>query len=101
MYSRGDIELVTVEKLHVLTHRNRHKIVTAIREGQPEDNYLAKIARQTDIDPKVVKFHVRVLEREGLVETSLVPSTTSGNPVFVRQVRLTKDAQETLEKYHL
>lgn len=80
---------------HVLTHPKRYEIIQLIRsEGQ---KYIAEISGKLGINRKIVSFHIKVLEREGMVTTNLeqrVPPT--GNPVLVRYVKLTKEAEEIL-----
>ena len=85
---------------HVLTHPKRFAIVDYVRKTGRK--YIAEISAELSIDRKIVSFHLKVLEREGLINTRLerkIPP--KGNPVFVRYVDITPEAIEVLESCSL
>ena len=85
---------------HVLTHPKRFEIIDLIRKQGRK--YIAEISEVLGINRKVVSFHLKVLEREGMITTNLeskIPET--GNPVLVRYVELTEEAKKILESCKL
>lgn len=80
---------------HVITHPRRYQIVKLLRSRKKA--YIKEIADELEIDRKVVAFHLRVLEREKLLNTSLKTKVpTTGNPVLVRYAKLTNKTLEIL-----
>ena len=89
-----------VRLAHILTHPVRHTISKLLSENPKM--YIAQISDEADVDRKVVTFHLKIMEQEGLINTKLdtkVPRL--GNPVLVRYAWLTEKAQEILKKCHL
>ena len=85
---------------HVLTHPKRFAIVDLIRKKGSK--YIKEISDELRINRKVVAFHLKVLEREGMIKTKLTrKDPPSGNPVFVRYVEITEDAKKVLESCSL
>lgn len=85
-----------VRLAHVLTHPARYQIVKLLQnKGRA---YIAEMADDLLLDRKLIAFHIRIMEREGLLETSLeTKQPPKGNPVLVRYARLTDKAIKTLE----
>ena len=86
-----------VKLAHVLTQPVRYNIANLLRSRGKA--YIKEIADELEIGRKVVAFHLRVMEREGLLETSLetkIPET--GNPILVRYAKLTDKTLKVLEK---
>lgn len=93
--SQEDVRLA-----HIITHPVRHKIAKLLTNSQKM--YIAQMSEELDVDRKVVSFHLRVMERDGLLETKLETKTPHvGNPVLVRYAWLTDKTKEILEKCHL
>jgi len=85
---------------HILTHPKRFQIIEALRG----DNqlYIAEIADKIEDDRRIASFHIRVLEKAGLVTTELAQKIPKkGNPVLVRYVRLTPKTLELLKSCDL
>ena len=84
---------------HILTHPVRHQISKLLQKGK---RYIAEISNELGIDRKVISFHIRIMEEEGLIRTSLERKTPpSGNPVLVRYASLTDKAKEIMERFNL
>lgn len=85
-----------VRLTHVLTHPARYQIAKLLQsKGRA---YIAEIAKDLGVDRKVVTFHMRIMEREGLLTTSLQKKQPpKGNPILVRYAKLTDKAVKTLE----
>jgi len=87
----------TIQLAHVLTQPQRFRIVDLLRSR--DRAYIAEIADELDIDRKVVSFHLRVLERENLLTTSLEKKEPpGGNPILVRYAKLTDKTLSVLKK---
>ena len=99
--SGKDIRLSDHEKAklrYLIVQPKRFAIVALVRKKGRK--YLAEISSELSIDRKGVSYHVRRLEKEGLVTTNLErKSEGGGSPVYVRYVYPTELAEKILNKH--
>lgn len=83
------------KQLYVAMHPLRREILLNLSESR---TYANKLADQLKESPKIVQFHLAVLEKYNLVEGSFGLETPSeGRPVAVKYYTLTKDAKGVMD----
>jgi DNA-binding transcriptional ArsR family regulator len=82
-------------QLYVAMHPLRREILINLNEGK---TYANKLAEQLKESPKIVQFHLSVLEKYSLVEGNFgLETPAEGRPVAVRYYTLTKDAKDLMD----
>lgn len=82
--------------IHIATHPARARILGLLGE-RPE--YAAKMARELEIDPRVVRFHISVLERHKLIKGEFeLTKSSEGNPYAAKYWSLTESGEEVLSQ---
>ncbi len=66
-----------------------------MRNLSESKSYASRLAEQLDLNPKLVQFHLAILEKHGLVESEfgLEKRPSEGRPVAVRYYVPTKDGR--------
>lgn len=83
------------KQLYVAMHPLRKEILINLSEGK---TYANRLADQLKESPKIVQFHLSVLEKYNLVEGSFgLETPAEGRPVAVRYYTLTKDAKGLMD----
>ncbi len=95
-----DEEKEDIKLRYLLSQPIRYAIVDLIRKKGKK--YIAEISRELNINRKVVSYHLRALEKNGLITTDLnLKIPPLGNPAYVRYVELTKLTIAMIDRHSL
>src|SRR5437899_11659308 len=82
------------ERLYISMQPARKRILLSLSRS---DSYASKLADELSINPKVVQFHLDILQKYGLVAGNFdLESPSDGRPVAVRRFKLTYVGQAML-----
>lgn len=85
---------------HILTHPVRYRIAEKLETDK--QLFITQLAKEFGLDRKVVAFHVRILEKNKLVATDLeMDRSPRGNPVVIRNVKLTELGRQIMSQCKL
>src|SRR5438309_10783995 len=92
-----DEKFISDGTVATMTQPQRFKIVKFLKEQGPA--FIDRIAKETDIHPRMVSHHIDVLQEQKLVETKyeLVKINDSKRDVAVRTCRITAKADEVMK----
>jgi len=92
-----DEKFISDGTVATMTQPQRFKIVKFLKEKGPA--FIDRIAKETDIHPRMVSHHIDVLQEQKLVETKyeLVKINDSKRDVAVRMCRLSPRAEAMME----
>ena len=91
----GDDKRLFDKKLYVAMHPARRDILVSLDKSK---SYASKLADELHLNPKVVQFHLDILQKYGLVAGEFgLESPSDGRPVAVRYFTLTKDGQQLVD----
>jgi predicted ArsR family transcriptional regulator len=83
------------EQLHAATQPIRREILSSLAEA---DSYANKLADVLKLNPKVVQFHLSMLEKYDLVVGKFgLETPPSGRPVAVKYYTLTRQGRELID----
>lgn len=91
---KGAASLNEADLLYTAMHPTRLELLTRI---EVKESYASKLEETTQIDRKIISFHLSVLERAGLVASEFrLKNDPEERPVAVRYYRLTEAGKKTL-----
>src|SRR4029077_4247843 len=83
------------ERLYVAMQPARKRILSRLDQSQ---SYASKLADELSINPKVVQFHLDILQKYGLVTGQFdLESPSDGRPVAVKRFKLTVAGQSLID----
>ena len=83
------------ERLYVAMQPARKRILLSLSHSE---SYASKLADELSINPKVVQFHLDILQKYGLVHGNFdLESPSDGRPVAVRRFKLTDAGHDMID----
>jgi len=83
------------ERLYVAMQPARKRILFSLYDSE---SYASKLADELSINPKVVQFHLDILQKFGLVAGNFdLESPSKGRPVAVRRFKLTDAGHDMID----
>ena len=78
---------------HIVTHPTRARLMEELGKGR---NYAESLSRALGLNPRLIRFHLSVLHRNGLIDGKFDLTQTSSNPYAAKFWSLTKEGEEML-----
>ncbi len=82
-------------KQYIAMHPSRRDILLNLAKSK---TYASRLADELKLNPKVVQFHLSILEKYGLVEGKFgLETPPEGRPVAVKFYTLAKDGKDLID----